>query len=76
MSTPKEIENPRIIIIERELKNLENAIEEINEIRKLSDMEKEEITKVNELEKDLRIKPVMRKMKEKPVLFKTKNKKI
>ena len=35
MTSPKKIKNPRIIKITRELKNLEDAIEEINEIEEL-----------------------------------------
>ena len=73
----------------RELKSLENAIEEISRIeeleteiivqatkRKLSAIEKEKINRINELEEDLRIETVKRKMKEKPVSFKMKNKEV
>ena len=36
MSSPKEIKNPRLIKIIRELKNREDAIEEINKIQELN----------------------------------------
>ena len=73
----------------RELKNLEDAMEEINKVeesateiiiesaeRKLNAIEKEKITKMNELGEDLRIETVKTRMKEKLVNFKMKNKEI
>ena len=73
----------------KDLKNLEHAIEEINKTeqlqtkmiiestkRKLSAIEREKINKINELEEDLGIGTVKRRIKEKPVNFKIKNKKI
>ena len=61
MSSPKEIKNPGLIKIMRDLKNLEHAIEKINKIeeletkiiiestkRKLNVIEKEKIIKINE----------------------------
>ena len=72
----------------RELKNLEDAMEEINNVeesateiiiesaeRKLNAIEKEK-TKMNELGEDLRIETVKTRMKEKLVNFKMKNKEI
>ena len=72
-----------------ELRNLEDAIEEINKIeeleteiiikstkRKLSAIEKEKLIRINEIEEDLRIETVKRRMKEKPMSFKMKNKEI
>ena len=79
MSRPKKIKNLRIIKIITELKNLEDATEEINKLqeldaeiiiestkRKLSAIEKEKINKINELEEDLRIEAVKRRVKKKP----------
>ena len=73
----------------KELKSLENATEEINKMeeleteiiiqstkRKLGAIEKEEINKINELQEYLRIETVKRRMKEKPMIFKIKNKEI
>ena len=73
----------------KELKNLEDAIEEINKIeeletviiiestqRKISAVEKEKINRINQLAEDLRIETVNRRMKEQPVSFKMKNKQI
>ena len=73
----------------KELKNLEDAIEETNKIeeleteiiiesrkRKLSAIEKEKRKRINELEENLRIETVKRIMKEKPESFKMKNKEI
>ena len=89
ISSPKEIKNPGLRKMIRELKSLEDAIEKINKIeeleteilieftkRKLSAIEKEQIIKIDELEEDLRTETVMRRVKEKPVSFKTKNKEI
>ena len=83
MTGPKKIKNPRIIKITRELKNVEGAIEEINKIeeletemiiestkRKLSAIEKEKIIRINELEENLRIKTVKKRMKERPMSLK------
>ena len=66
MSNPKKIKNLILIKIMKELKNLEDAIEEINKIeelepeiiiefskRKLSAIEKEKINEINELETNL-----------------------
>ena len=74
MSSPKEIKNPGLIKIMRDLKNLENAIEKINKIeeletkiiiestkRKLNVIEKEKIIKINERKEDLRIETVNKK---------------
>ena len=57
MSSPKKIKNPRLIKIMRELKNLEDAVKEINKIeelkteiiikRKLRAIEKERTNKIN-----------------------------
>ena len=87
MSSPKKIKKPRLIKIMRELKNVEDALEETNKIveleteiiiestkRKSSATETEQITKINKLEKYLKIETVKRKMKEKPMSFKTKKK--
>ena len=87
MSSPKEIKNLRLVKLMRELKNLGDAIEEVNKIeeleteiiiesikRKLSAIEKEKINKINELEEDLRIETVKRRMKQKLVSFKIKHK--
>ena len=83
MTSPKTIKNPRIIKITRELKNVEGAIEEINKIeeletemiiestkRILSAIEKEKIIRINELEENLRIKTVKKRMKERPMSLK------
>ena len=83
MTSPKTIKNPRIIKITRELKNVEGAIEEINKIeeletemiiestkRKLSAIEKEKIIRINELEENLRIKTIKKRMKERPMSLK------
>ena len=83
MTSPKTIKNPRIIKITRELKNVEGAIEEINKIeeletemiiestkRKLSAIEKEKIIRINELEENLRIKTVKKRMKGRPMSLK------
>ena len=83
MTSPKKIKNPRIIKITRELKNVEGAIEEIYKIeeletemiiestkRKLSAIEKEKIIRINELEENLRIKTVKKRMKERPMSLK------
>ena len=83
MTSPKKIKNPRIIKITRELKNVEGAIEEINKIeeletemiiestkRKLSAIEKQKIIRINELEENLRIKTVKKRMKERPMSLK------
>ena len=83
MTSPKKIKNPRIIKITRELKNVEGAIEEINKIeeletemiiestkRKLSAIGKEKIIRINELEENLRIKTVKKRMKERPMSLK------
>lgn len=83
MTGPKKIKNPRIIKITRELKNVEGAIEEIYKIeeletemiiestkRKLSAIEKEKIIRINELEENLRIKTVKKRMKERPMSLK------
>ena len=83
MTSPKKIKNPRIIKITRELKNVEGAIEEINKIeeletemiiestkRKLSAIEKEKIIRINELEENLRIKTIKKRMKERPMSLK------
>ena len=83
MTGPKKIKNPRIIKITRELKNVEGAIEEINKIeeletemiiestkRKLSAIEKQKIIRINELEENLRIKTVKKRMKERPMSLK------
>ena len=66
MSNPKRIKNLILIKIMKELKNLEDAIEEINKIeeleseiiiefskRKLSAIEKEKINGINDLETNL-----------------------
>ena len=71
----------------RELKNVEDALEETNKIveleteiiiestkRKSSATETEQITKINKLEKYLKIETVKRRMKEKIMSFKTKKK--
>ena len=83
MSSLKKIKNPRIIKITKELKNLEDAIEEINKIeeletemiiestkRKLSAIEKEKLIRINELEENLRIKTVKKTMKERAMSLK------
>ena len=87
MSSPKKIKKPRLIKIMRELKNVEDALEETNKIveleteiiiestkRKSSATETEQITKINKIEKYLKIETVKRRMKEKPMSFKTKKK--
>ena len=87
MSSPKKIKKPRLIKIMRELKNVEDALEETNKIveleteiiiestkRKSSATETEQITKINKLEKYLKIETVKRRMKEKIMSFKTKKK--
>ena len=73
----------------RELRNLEDAIEEINQLeeseteiviesrkRKYSVIQKQKIIKINELKEDFGILTVKRRMKEKPESFKMKNKEI
>ena len=73
----------------RELKSLENAIEEMIKIeeleteiiidsteRKLGAIEKEKINKINGLEEYLRIETVKRRIKKKPMGFKIKNKEL
>ena len=83
MSSLKKIKHPRIIKITIELKNLEDAIEEINKIeeletemiiestkRKLSAIEKEKLIRINELEENLRIKTVKKTMKERAMSLK------
>ena len=83
MTSPKTIKNPRIIKITRELKNVEGAIEEINKIEELETemiiestkrilraIEKEKIIRINELEENLRIKTVKKRMKERPMSLK------
>ena len=87
MSSPKKIKKPRLIKIMRELKNVEDALEETNKIveleteiiiestkRKSSATETEQITKINKLEKYLKIETIKRRMKEKIMSFKTKKK--
>ena len=77
MSSPKKIKNLKLRRIMIELKNLEDATEEIHKLeeleteiiiestkRKLSAIEKEKIIKRIELEEDLRTKTVMRRMEE------------
>ena len=72
----------------KELKNLEDAIEETNKIKELETeiiiestkkkigvIEKEKLNRINELE-DLRTETVKRKVKAKQVSFKIKNKEI
>ena len=67
----------------RELKNLEDPIEKLNKTEALKTKtivestksernakEKEKIIKINELEEDLRVEIVKRRMKEKAVSFK------
>ena len=64
MSSPKEIKNPRLIKIMRELKkSLEDEIQEIHKIEELEIenlvlKEKEKINKINALEEDLRIETI------------------
>ena len=43
--------------------------------KKISAIDKEKLNRINELEEDLRIETVKRKMKEKPLSFKIKKKK-
>ena len=87
MSSPKSIKNPRLRRTMIELKNLEDATEGISRIEgleieiisestkiKLSVIEKEKTNKKNELGENFRIKTAMRRRKEKPASFKTKNK--
>ena len=89
MSRPKNNKSLRIIKTMRELRNLEDAIEEINQLeeseteiviesrkRKYSVMQKQKIIKINELKEDFGILTVKRRMKEKPESFKMKNKEI
>lgn len=72
----------------RQLRNLENTIEEINQLeeseteiaikstkRKYSVIQKQKRIKINELQEDFRILTVKRRMKGKPESFKMKNKK-
>ena len=72
----------------RQLRNLENTIEEINQLeeseteiaikstkRKYSVIQKQKRIKINELKEDFRILTVKRRMKGKPESFKMKNKK-
>ena len=88
MSSLQKIKNLRLPKIMKELKNLEDAIKEINKIeeleteiiiestkRKRSAVEKEKINRMIELEEDLRMEAVKRRMKEKPANFKKKIKK-
>ena len=69
MSSPKEIKNPRLIKIMRELKkSLEDEIQEIHKIEELEIenlvlKEKEKINKINVLEEDLRIETISFKNK-------------
>ena len=44
--------------------------------KKISAIDKEKLNRINELEEDLRIETVKRKMKEKPLSFKIKKKEI
>ena len=87
MSSPKSIKNPRLRRTMIELKNLEDTTEGISRIErleieiisestkiKLSVIEKEKTNKKNELGENFRIKTAMRRRKEKPASFKTKNK--
>ena len=73
----------------RELRNLEDAIEEINQLeeseteiviesrkRKYSVIQKQKIIKINELKEYFGILTVKRRIKEKPESFKMKNKEI
>ena len=89
MSRPKNNKSLRIIKTMRELRNLEDAIEEINQLeeseteiviesrkRKCSVIQKQKIIKINELKEDFGILTVKRRMKEKPESFKMKNKEI
>ena len=89
MSRPKNNKSLRIIKTMRELRNLEDAIEEINQLeeseteiviesrkRKYSVIQKQKIIKINELKEDFGILTVKRRMKEKPESFKMKNKEI
>ena len=89
MSRPKNNKSLRIIKTMRELRNLEDAIEEINQLeeseteiviesrkRKYSVIQKQKIIKINELKEDFGILTVNRRMKEKPESFKMKNKEI
>ena len=89
MSRPKNNNSLRIIKTMRELRNLEDAIEEINQLeeseteiviesrkRKYSVIQKQKIIKINELKEDFGILTVKRRMKEKPESFKMKNKEI
>ena len=73
MSSPKKIKNLRLTKIMKALKKLEDAIEEIN---KMKELETEIINRINELEENLRLETVRRRMKEKPVILKMKNKEI
>ena len=88
MSSLQKIKNLRFPKIMKELKNLEDAIKEINKIkeleteiiiestkRKRSAVEKEKISRMIELGEDLRMEAVKRTMKEKPANFKIKIKK-
>ena len=89
MSRPKNNKSLRIIKTMRELRNLEDAIEEINQLeeseteiviesrkRKYSVIQKQKIIKINELKEDFGILTVKRRMKEKPESFKMNNKEI
>ena len=89
MSRPKNNKSLRIIKTMRELRNLEDAIEEINQLeeseteiviesrkRKYSVIQKQKIIKINELKEDFGILTVKRRMKEKPESFKMENKEI
>ena len=89
MSRPKNNKSLRIIKTMRELRNLEDAIEEINQLeeseteiviesrkKKYSVIQKQKIIKINELKEDFGILTVKRRMKEKPESFKMKNKEI
>ena len=88
MSRPKNNKSVRIIKTMRQLRNLENTIEEINQLeeseteiaikstkRKYSVIQKQKRIKINELQEDFRILTVKRRMKGKPESFKMKNKK-
>ena len=88
MSRPKNNKSVRIIKTMRQLRNLENTIEEINQLeeseteiaikstkRKYSVIQKQKRIKINELKEDFRILTVKRRMKGKPESFKMKNKK-
>ena len=89
MPCPKKIKNLKLIKIMKELKNPEDAIEEINKMeeleteiiigstkKKLSAIEKEKINRINVLEEGLKIETVKRRTKEKLASFKMKNEEI